>query len=299
MPTTVDRRTFLARAGVLGLALSAPPGLLAPPAGANPTGDALEQLVRWLRPQLQALSAETFDALVAFCVPGDDPFSHAQHNASPTPGAVAADAGPFLMDTIDGYLPLPDAIWVPAVLDVTRYLGNTPARLPRELRDVGLAEAQRLDAALKLVIENDETLPASIVIALLLNVTATILTPWALWRRNGRQAPFAKLSYREKARVFRDFERPNPKIILALGGRYSGALVNELNNLIKYLTMAMLALPADGTFSEQQVFDPATRTLRARPLGWDLSNYLPGRTDAPDGHDEFLGYYQGRQEVTA
>lgn len=299
MPTTLDRRTFLARAGVLSLALSAPPGLLAPPAHANAAGDALEALVRWLRPQLQALSDETFKALAAFCVPGDDRFSRAQHNATQTPGAIATNTGEFLMDTIDGYLPLPDAIWVPAVLDVTRHLGNTPARLPRELREVGLGEAQRLDRALKLVIENDETIPASIVIALLLNVTATILSPAALWRRNGMNAPFAKLSYREKGRVFQDFEKPNPKIILALGGRYSGFLVSELNNLIKYLTMAMLALPADGTYSEQSEFDPQTRTLRRRPLGWDLSDYLPGRADAPDGHDEFLGYYRGIQEVTA
>lgn len=299
MTTTLDRRAFLARAGVLSLALSAPPGLLAPPANANVVGDGLEELVRWLRPQLQAVSDETFKALAAFCIPGDDRFSAAQHNATSSPGAIATNTGEFLMDTIDGYLPLPDAVWVPAILDVTRYLGNTPARLPQELRDVGLGEAQRLDAALKLVIENDETLPASIVIALLLNVTATILSPFALWRRNGMHAPFAKLSYHEKARVFRDFERPNPKIILALGGRYSGFLVTELNNLIKYLTMAMLALPADGMYSEQSTLDRQTRTLRARPIGWDQSNYLPGRTDPPDGHDEFLGYYRGIQEVTA
>lgn len=295
----VDRRTFLARAGVLGLALTAPPGLLAAPVQAAPAGDAIEALVRWLRPQLQRLSGETFNGLVAFCTPGDDRYSVAQHLSRPTPGGIAANTGQFLMDTIDGYLPVPDQVWIPLATRATRSLGDVPAPLPAELRQVGLGEAQRLDTALRLVIENDETLPASIVIALLLNVTATILHPAALWRRNGFTAPFPRLSFREKAAVFRDFEREQPKVVLLLRGTMPGWLLDELNNLIKYLTMAMLALPADGLFSEQSAFDRSTRRPTQRPLGWELAGYLPGRSDAPEGHPEFLGYYQDRTAVEA
>lgn len=297
--TVLDRRTFLARAGVLGLALSAPPGLLSA-AHANPTGDAIEALVRWLRPELQKLAAETHDALAAFCIPGDDPFSGRQHLARPEPGGVAAGCGPFLMDTIDEYLALPDAVWVPPILQGTRVLGNVPAPLPPELRRVGLGGAQRLDRALKIVIENDETIPAAIVVALLLNVTATILTPAVMWRR-GPVSPFAKLSYREKAAVFRDFESRAPKIVIL--ARQSGALdshvLEALDGLVKYLTMAMLALPSDGMYSEQSTYDRETKRLRSRPIGWDQANYLPGQTVPPDGHPEFLGYYQDRREVEA
>lgn len=295
----LDRRTFLARAGVLGLALSAPPGLLSA-AQANPAGDAIEALVRWLRPELQKLAAETHDALAAFCIPGDDSFSRRQHLMRDEPGGVAAGCGAFLMDTIDGYLALPDVVWVPPILQGTRALGNVPAPLPPELRQMGLAEAQRLDRALKIVIENDETIPAAIVVALLLNVTATILTPAVLWRSGGI-APFAKLSYREKAAVFRDFESRAPKIVIL--ARQSGALgshvVEALDGLIRYLTMAMLALPSDGMYSEQSTYDRAAKAVRSRPIGWDQAGYLPGQTVPPDGHPEFLGYYQDRREVEA
>ncbi|MBJ7329586.1 MAG: hypothetical protein JHC95_06790 [Solirubrobacteraceae bacterium] len=297
--TTVDRRTFLARAGVLGLALSAPPGLL-DAARANPTGDAVEALIRWLRPQLRRVSAETHDALAAFSLPGDDRFSRRQHLWRPEPGGVAAGCGPFLMKTIDGYLPVPDRVWIPTLVTSTRVLGNVPAPLPPDLRRLGLADAQRFDRALEIVLTNDETIPASIVIALLLNVTATILTPAVLWRSGG-VAPFAKLSYNEKGRVFRDFEGDTPKIVTLLrrSGALDGWLVDALDGLIKYLAMAALALSADGMWSEQSTYDPATKRLSGRPIGWDQTGYLIGRTEPPDGHADLLGYYQDRTEVEA
>jgi hypothetical protein len=45
------------------------------------------------------------------------------------------------------------------------------------------------------------------------------------------------------------------------------------------------------------VYDPATKTVSKRPVGWDLSSYMPGRTTPADGWDEFLGYFQGRQST--
>lgn len=297
--TMVDRRTFLARTGVLGLALAAPPGLLAR-ADANPAGDAIEELVRWLRPQLRNLAIETYEGLAAFVAPGDDRFSALQHQRLPGPGGVAAGAGRFTLDTIDGYLPVPDRIWIPTMLRSTRVLGDLPTRLPDEFRRVGLGDAQRLDRALEIVIENDETLPAAIVAALLLNVTATILTPQVLWRR-GAISPFTKLSYNQKARVFRDLEATNPKIVTLVrqSGVLPGWLVDELNNLIKYLAMAMLALPANGTYNERQVFDREAGVARERPIGWDLTGYAPGRTVPTEGYPELRGWYQDRTEVEA
>ncbi len=295
----LDRRTFLARAGVLGLALSAPPGLLSA-AHANPTGDAVEALVRWLRPELRSLAAETHDALAAFSLPGDDRFSRRQHLSRPAPGGIATRCGRFLMETIDGYLPVPDRVWVPTLVQSTRVLGDVPAPLPPELRSLGLAEAQRLDRALEIVLTNDETLPASIVTALLLNVTATIQVPAVLWRSGG-VAPFAKLSWNEKARVFRDFESPNPKIVVLVrrSGALDGWLVDALDGLITYLAMAMLALSADGHYSEQSQYDRRTKQLQGRPISWDQCGYLANTQVPPDGHPEFLGYYQDRMAVEA
>ena len=40
-----------------------------------------------------------------------------------------------------------------------------------------------------------------------------------------------------------------------------------------------------------------TRTLSGRPVGWQLTGFLPdGQTG--DGWDDLLGYYQDRREVT-
>jgi hypothetical protein len=59
------------------------------------------------------------------------------------------------------------------------------------------------------------------------------------------------------------------------------------------------ALVAFLAFSEVDVFDPQTRTLTARPVGWDHCGYLRDRTEPVDGWDDLLGYYQDRREVEA
>ncbi len=299
-PLVTGRRAFLVRAGVLGLAVALPPALAGPPsAGAaapTATADVIEDLMRWLRPQLQRLAFDTFSGVAAFCLPGPDLYSLRQLEVRAEAGGVATKTPQFLMDTIDGYLPLPDAIVVPLLTEGTRELGSLPTPLPLSLRRVGLSRAQRVDEALTLVLENDEHLPASIVIALLLNVTASVLVPASLFRI-GFDSPFARLRYTEKARVFADLEGPEPSVVAALRPLVGDFLADELRSLIRFLSMAMLALPSDGMYSEQSTFDRATRQLVRRPIGWDQTRYLPGRTRPPDGHPELLGYYQGRTEV--
>ena len=297
-PIATGRRAFLARAGVLGLALAVPPALAGTPAyGASASAaDPLEELVAWLRPQLQRLAFDTFSGVAAFCVPGPDLYSLRQIEVRPEAGGVATKTPQFLMDTMDRYLPLPDSVVVPLLTGGTRELGSLPTPLPRSLRSVGLGRAQRLDEALTLAIENDEHIPASIVIALLLNVTASVLTPASLFRL-GFDSPFARLRYSEKAGVFADLEGDEPSVVAALRPIIGDFLADELRSLIRFLAMAMLALPSDGMYSEQSTYDRAARQLVRRPAGWDQSRYLPGRTRPPDGHPELLGYYQGRTEV--
>ena len=87
-------------------------------------------------------------------------------------------------------------------------------------------------------------------------------------------APFANLSFPEKVEVFRRLEGAD----LALR-----PLAGALPQFVAFLV-----------YSEAGVFDPDTRTLTARPLGWELSNY----EGVADGRDEFKGYYQDRRKVT-
>lgn len=298
METDVDRRTFLARAGVLGLALSTPGGLLAAPARAA-TDDDIEAVVRWLTPILDNLSRETFDAMVAFCVPGNDHHSIRQGVSRPRPGGVGVGTTSYLLKTFNTYISIPDELWVPVILEGTRRMGAVPTPLPTSLRVVGLNEAQRFDRALKLVIENGSTIPAPIIVTLLLNITATLLVPACLFRRSPYSVPFARLSYREKAVVFRDMESPNPRGLALVGRILDYNLRRRLPPLLNFLTNALLAFPSGGLYSEQSTYDPALRRVTKRPIGWDQANYLPGLSEPPDGHAELLGYYQDRREVEA
>jgi hypothetical protein len=43
-------------------------------------------------------------------------------------------------------------------------------------------------------------------------------------------------------------------------------------------------LAAFGSYSEYAVFDPDTRTLTARPVGWELAEYQP--SGPVEGRDE-------------
>ena len=49
------------------------------------------------------------------------------------------------------------------------------------------------------------------------------------------------------------------------------------------------------TFAETAVFDPVTRTISDRPLGWALCNY----SGVSDGRDEFRGYFRNRRKADA
>ncbi|HEY1339937.1 MAG TPA: hypothetical protein VGF59_20635 [Bryobacteraceae bacterium] len=84
-------------------------------------------------------------------------------------------------------------------------------------------------------------------------------------------SPFARLTFADKARVFQAIEA-NPET---------------------WPLTSLLQLTAFLVYSEAGVFDPRSRTIRARPLGWRLSSY----TGVADGRDEFKGYWQNRRSV--
>jgi hypothetical protein len=81
-------------------------------------------------------------------------------------------------------------------------------------------------------------------------------------------SPFARLSFAEKARVFQIMDA-TPALEL-----FGGLLP---------LFVAFFC------YSEAGAFDPVTRSLKSKPLGWTLCNYQ----GVADGRDELLGYFPG------
>ena len=80
-------------------------------------------------------------------------------------------------------------------------------------------------------------------------------------------SPFAKLSFHEKAAVFQ---------------------IMDGTDLLKPLGGVLPAFVAYLCYSDAAVFDPATRTINGKPVGWTISNY----SGVADGRNEFRGYYE-------
>jgi hypothetical protein len=102
-------------------------------------------------------------------------------------------------------------------------------------------------------------------------------------------SPFARLPFADKAAVWRILEEDTRQVTEVEPGHSLGVL--------QFLFGVLPALVNVFAFSEIDVYDPATRTLRSRPVGWDHCRYLGERTEPVDGWDDFLGYYDGQKEV--
>ncbi len=83
---------------------------------------------------------------------------------------------------------------------------------------------------------------------------------------------FANLSFADKARVFESLEAV-PALRFVIG--------------------VLPAVAAFAAYSEAGTFDTASRTLTARPVGWELSGY----TGVADGRDERIGYFRRRRRA--
>ena len=126
---------------------------------------------------------------------------------------------------------------------------------------------------------NDDTVPISGAVANLLNAQAAQVNPAAA----GGPFPshFSRLSFAEKTQVFANIE--------ATAGD------DDLSKQLRFVGGILPGFTAFLAFGEWAVFDPETKKLTGRPVGWKLSGYQP---DGPvRGHDELQGYYQGRKKV--
>lgn len=291
----IGRRTFLARMGVLG-AVAASGGLLAGGRGtASAAGLHLPGLVDLLRPVLAELSRDTINGLVVMVCPGPDDYSAAQGTPRPEPGALEAGATDFMLGALDNFVPFPDQLATPLAAALSTAVDDIGIQLPPSLLGPLLDSIGTLDQALAVLLRSDTALPLSIAVALLLNVVATQVNPLAV---NGAfLSPFARLTLEEKCRAFELLEGPDADLVALLDAQLTEPLRSSVSGLLQFIGGALLEFSAFGAYNESAVFDPQTKTLTARPVGWQLAGYQPD--GVVDGWDDFIGYYEGRTEVDA
>ncbi|WP_116948462.1 hypothetical protein [Jiangella endophytica] len=288
----LGRRAFLARMGVLGAA-AAIPALAAPSAAAPPA--ALSPLVGLLRPVLAELSRDTLRGLVVMVCPGPDAYSRAQGTPRDEPGALEARGDDFMIAALDGFVPFPDQLATPLAAALATAVDDIGLPLPPGLLPPLFPPVWTLDRVLQQLLENDDALPLSLVVALLLNVVATQVNPLAL---NGPfLSPFARLSLDEKASAFELLEGPDAALVALLDAGLPEPLRSSISGLLRFLAGALLEFSAFGSYNEWGVYDGARRTVTERPVGWELSGYQPD--GVVDGWADFIGYYEGRTEVEA
>lgn len=292
---TLSRRELLLRTGVLGAGAVAA-GLWPSTARAT-VPDALKPLLAQVAdPAIQLLVHDTYAGLAVFAVPGPDPYSHAQGLTSPAPGGVEAKAPALLAHTLDFYVALPDA-YAQALVAAFR-TGVEDVPIPHSLLGGALSALElvgaTMDDVLTLALANDETVPASLPLALLMNFAATQVRPSSV-AGPIPSSPFANLTWREKGLAFQRIEQADPAIVALIDANAPQPLREGASGLLRFAGNALLVFAPFAAYSEYGVFDRATLRATRRPVGWDISRYMPGRVTPADGWPEFLGYYQDRR----
>lgn len=113
--------------------------------------------------------------------------------------------------------------------------------------------------------------PVAALIAAALNGMALAVDPSA--STGPFASPFACLTSVAKAEVLRRLETDPVDTTVAA-----------------YLLHGIVPIVAIVSYSEAGVFDRESRTIRRRPVGWDITRYAGVR----EGRDAFLGYWQDR-----
>jgi hypothetical protein len=293
-----SRRVFLVRAGVVGAVLgtggvlASLPVWAAGPSGQTPGGATLEELVALLRPALQSLALDAVSGLAVFSLPGSDSYSAAQGTLDTTPGAIQAKGPQFLLNALDHFVPFPDQLAQPLAAAFSSALASLGLPLP------GLYPNQLLnnvDAALSFLLQNDQSIPLSVAVAVLLNMLATQVSPATAVAPGEAMGPFARLTYAQKAQAFALLEETESNLVAALDMHLPQPLQQTASGLLKYVGGSLLEFASFGNLSEFGAYNTTTRKLTSEPVGWTLAGFQPNGPG--DGWDEFKGYYQGRTSV--
>jgi hypothetical protein len=289
-----NRRAFLWRTGSLGAAAS----VALYPSIARAAGVLDPVLNQIAAPALQVLARDTIAGLVAFEVPGGDAYSKAQGVTSTRPGGIDAKATDVLLIDLDGFLPVPDSYAHALAASFTTSVSELPIPLDLlgPLARLGEKFAPQMDDALRSLTQSDATVPLSLVIALMLNFLATQVNPSSI-AGPFPTSPFANLSFDDKAKAFEALEATDSQLLATLDSNAPEPLKDSLSGLLKFVGGALQEFGTYLSYGEWGVFDPKTKTVSKRPVGWELSNYMPGRTTPADGWDDFLGYFEGRQST--
>jgi hypothetical protein len=290
-----SRRQFLWRTGTLGAAAS----VALYPSIARAAG-VLDPVINQIAaPALKALARDTIAGLVAFEVPGSDKYSRAQGVTSSRPGGIDARATDVFLIDLDSFLPFPDTYAHALAASFTTSVSEVPVPLDLlgPLAHLGEKFAPQMDDALRSLTQSDAAVPLSLVIALMLNFLATQVKPGSV-AGPIPTSPFANLSFDDKAKAFEALEATDSDLLATLDSNAPEPLKDSLSGLLKFVGGALQEFGAYLSYGEWGVFDPQTKTVSKRPVGWDLSNYMPGRTTPADGWDEFIGYFEGRQSTS-
>lgn len=288
--STLSRRDFLIRTGLVTafLTVLGQGGIGAMRALAQ-TPDDLKPLLDQIKAVLEQLSRDTIGGLAAFVVPGDDPYSVAQGVTVPGPGAVGAKMIDFLLASADDFVPFPDRNTSAIGVALSKGLP-----FPAEIAGIPFTATDQLDEAMRTYAENNQTVPLSLVFALAMNQLAVAVNPASL--AGTFTSPFANLSWDDKIAAWEMFEQANPDMVATIDGALPEPQTESVSGVIRFAAGALVEFAGFGTYTEYSAFDPATRTLTGRPVGWALSGYLP-QNRSVDGWDEFKGYFQGRTKA--
>lgn len=288
--TSLGRRQFLVRTGVLAAVLAA--GDLAFIERQARSGEPFDTL----RPILQDLARDTISGLIAFAVPGGDPYSQAQGETDDRPGGIDGGGTDFMLEALDFFYPIPDEYARLLVQAFMTGAEDSGFPLPPELADGARQLSDAVDSALADAIQNDDTMPLSMVFAMMLNNVAVTVNPASL--AGPFLGPFANLTWDEKAEVFRVLEEDTASLAASVDGGLPQPMKESLSGLIAFAAGALLEFATFGPYTEFGVFDPSSRQLTGDPVGWQLTGYLSDHGFRPvDGWAELKGFHAG-SEVT-
>jgi len=288
------RREFFVRAGVVGAAVVLFDAVeftgAAAPAGAGvpaPITSLLDQL-----------ATDTINGLIAFVVPGPDPYSVAQGVSDTVPGGIAADGTAFLVNSLDNFFPIPQEPLTLLVQALATGLSDNVPALSSELNlGAPLELTMALDQVLAGLLGLSGALPLSELVALLLNFLASTVDPASI--TGTFLSPFSNLTFAQKASVFELLEVDSVSVAQMIDGNLPEPLHESLSGLLAFLAGALLEFSAFGSYSEFGAFDTTTRQLTGVPVGWRTSNYLVDTNFVPvEGWDEFQGYIGNITQVS-
>lgn len=292
----LSRRRFLAGTGLLAAAAAAVqvPGMSGlVRAQAQSADDLLGPLLADIaRPLVQQVAADTVAGVVAFVVPGDDPYSQHQ-GVTAELGGIPSRGHEFLLEALDEFMPVPDTYLQPIAASLAAGMSDTP--IPAELVALPDEVTATVDQGLLALFANDQTVPVSAVVALLVNQAAMMAHPDAI--AGPFVSPFANLSYEQKFDAWKVIELDTAGLIATFDTQTPEPLRASLSGLVKFVAGALVEFAAFGSYSEWGFFDREAGRATQRPVGWEMSNYLPGRLAPVDGQPELMGYYGGVRRV--